>query len=88
MQIGYANYWLYIVIIFFIGFVTCARYNIAVLYALEFTTEAHQKLYTAVPLMLDGMNAISIGIEFWKIKSLLPGMWLLIAVQIICIFWY
>jgi MFS family permease len=88
MQVGFANYWLYISIIFVIGLATASRYNISVLYALEFTTEAHQKVYTAVPLILDGVNSIAIGFEFWQIKSMLPGMWFLVGVQILCIIWY
>ena len=80
MQSGFTNYYLYLTIIFVVGLASASRYNIAVLYALEFTTVKYQKLYTAVPLIFDGTNGIFIGIEFWLIKSMVPGMWFLCVV--------
>ena len=80
MQSEFTNYYLYLTIIFVVGLASASRYNIAVLYALEFTTVKYQKLYTAVPLIFDGTNGIFIGIEFWLIKSMVPGMWFLCVV--------
>ena len=61
--------------VFISGFATASKYNLAVLYAVEFTTKEKQISITFIAALLSGSGTIIVGAEYWALPSMLPWVW-------------
>jgi len=67
------NYYLVVISLFLLGLVSAPRFNIGMMYGLEFTTKEYQKAYSLVAQIGAGCQGIFIGIEFMFYKNMVPG---------------
>jgi len=74
-----------VVLNFLLGLVTAPRYNMCVMYGLEFTNKDYQKVYSLLAWILAGTMSIILGVEFIFIKSMIPGLIFLVASEVVII---
>lgn len=79
---GWANYYVLLALIFLTGLGTATHYNICMIYAAEFTTQKYVKLYTSIGLFFSNSMMVVLGIYFYFVKSILPGMYFLCAIHL------
>jgi len=82
------NYWALLFFTFVLGLGTAAHYNMAVIYTSEFTTWEHQKRYTFYACVGAATVMVILGIEYYFVKSILPGLYFNSAILLFNCFYY
>jgi len=75
------NYYVVLAMIFLIGLFSSPRWNISVIYFAELSTLKYSKLIFFVSNLAAASFALSIGIYFFCVKSVVPGMYFITALH-------